>query len=525
MTYDVLITDGMVIDGTGKQRFLADIGIRDGLIHEIGVPKLAGAAAKVTINAFGKFVAPGFIDITSHADHNWSLFLNPLQDYLLTQGVTSILVGNCGTSLAPLISEESIVSLKKWDQIGGANINWASTKEFLDELSRRPLGVNVGTLVGHGTIRRGITQGATRSLTKEELAELSGALSRSLTEGAFGLSTGLSFGHEGAASTEELVAIARVVAERGGMYKTHLRDEGANLVPAVNEAIHIGREAKVPVVLSHLKAAGRRAWPAFGDVLAMAERAVEAGQTVWFDISPYERTGSFLYVVLPAWAREGGFDAMIRRIQDPLVRPKIIRELKRMTIRPERYIVSCAAMLQGGHTLAEIVRNTGGTTEEAILELLVLNHGKVFIFGKVISSNNVADGIRHPQSIIASNGSGISQELERSGKLVHPRSTGAFPHFLHRFVRDGKTLPWEAAIAKVTSAAADAVGFAGRGRIAPRHRADVVVFDPETIQDHSTYQNPFIHSAGVDTVLVNGVVAVADGRATGGAGGQVLRKS
>jgi len=525
MTYDILITDGMVIDGTGKQRFLADIGVKDGLIHEIGIPKLAGAEGKVTINAFGKFVAPGFIDITSHADQNWSLFLNPSQEYLLAQGVTSILIGNCGTSLAPLVSEDSITSLKKWNQTGGANINWASTKEFLDELGRHPLGVNVGTLVGHGTIRRGITKGATRLLTKQEFAEFAGVLSRTLAEGAFGLSTGLAYGHEAAASTDELVAIARVVAERGGIYKTHLRDEGVNLVPAVNEAIHIGREAKIPVIMSHAKAVGRKTWPSFGSILAMVERAAEAGNAVWFDISPYERTGSFLYVVLPAWAREGGFDTMIRRIQDPAVKTTIIRELKAKTIRPERYIVSGAAMLRGGHTLAEIARNTGLTVEEAILELLVLNRGKVFVFGKVISAKNVADGIRHPESIIASNGSGISQELERSGKIIHPRSTGAFPHFLHRFVRDGKILPWETAIAKMTSAAADAVGFSGRGRIAPRYRADITVFDPETIRDRSTYQNPFIHSVGVDTVVVNGVVALRDGRATGAAGGQVLRKS
>jgi len=525
MVYDILITDGMVIDGTGNQRFLADIGIKDGLIHEIGVPKLAGADAKVNVSAFGKFVVPGFVDITSHADQNWSLFLNPSQDYLLAQGVTSILVGNCGTSLAPLISEESIASLKKWDQTGGSNINWVSTKEFLDELGRHPLGVNVGTLVGHGTIRRGVTHGATRPLTKEETAETTGVLARSLADGAFGLSTGLSFGHEGAASTDELVAIARVVAERGGIYKTHLRDEGADLIPAVNEAIHISREARTPVVISHAKAVGRKAWPSFGNALAMVERAAEAGHAIRFDISPYERTGSFLYVVLPAWAREGGFDAMIQRIKDPLTKPKIISELKNMTIWPERYIVSGAAMLQGGHTLAEIARNTGLTTEEAILELLVLNHGKVFVFGKVISSKNVADGIRHPQSIIASNGSGVSQELERSGRIVHPRSTGTFPHFLHRFVRDEKILSWEAAIAKMTSAPADAVGFAGRGYLAPRHRADVAVFDPETIRDRSTYQTPFLHAAGMDTVIVNGVVALRDGRATGAVGGQVLRKS
>src|SRR3989338_5794168 len=160
MVYDILITDGMVIDGTGNQRFLADIGIKDGLIHEIGVPKLAGADAKVNVSAFGKFVVPGFVDITSHADKNWSLFLNPTQDYLLTQGVTSILVGNCGASLAPLVGPESIASLRKWDQTGQANINWASVAEFLKELGHRPLGVNVATLVGHGTMRRGILKDA-----------------------------------------------------------------------------------------------------------------------------------------------------------------------------------------------------------------------------------------------------------------------------------------------------------------------------------------------------------------------------
>ncbi|RJQ37610.1 hypothetical protein C4552_00405 [Candidatus Parcubacteria bacterium] len=526
MRYDILIKDGMIVDGTGKQRFLGDIGIKDGLIHEIGVPSIAGAEAAMIIPAFGKFVVPGFIDITSHADKNWSLFLNPAQDYLLTQGVTSILVGNCGASLAPLIGQESIANLRKWDQTGQANINWAAVGEFLTELGRRPLGVNVATLVGHGTARRGILKDASRALSKEEADEFADVVDRAMTEGAFGLSLGLVYGHERAASTEELVVLARPVAARGGIIKIHLRNEGADLVPAVNEAVQIARGSGAVTIISHIKAIGRTSWPHFEKAIDIIERAATGGVPIHFDVSPYARTGSFLYLLLPAWAREGGFGPMIERIKDTESRAEIVRELdERVTLHAERYIVAGTATSKSGQTLAEIARASGVSPAEAILELLVLNRGRVQVFGRTLAVKNMERAVMHADSIIASDGYGVFPELEKIGRLVHPRSTGTFPHFLHRFVRDREALAWEQAIQKITAKPAEAAGFAGRGKLLPRHAADVVVFDPDTFADRSTYKVPFIHPTGIEAVVVNGTLAISEGQLTGLAGGRVVRKA
>lgn len=525
MTFDLLIKDGMVIDGTGKPRYLADIGIKAGRIQDIGSPTLPGAGSAKTVSAFGKFVTPGFIDLTSHADKNWTLFQNPRQDYLLTQGVTTILVGNCGSSLAPLVSPEAASSLRKWEATN-RNINWASMGEFLAELARHPLGLNVATLVGHGTLRRGILAGQSRPMSPEELKQAAEHLERGIAEGAFGLSTGLVYSHERPATADELITLAKVLARHGAVYKTHLRHEGTDLIAAVNEAVEISREAKVKVIVSHFKAIGRKSWPSFARALAMIERANAHGQPFHFDISPYQRTGSFLYLLLPAWAREGGFPAMLERIQSLVNRPAIIEELKRLTLHYDRYVVaSSVATTANGLTIAEVAERAGSSPEEAVLELLVANGGRVTIFGKVLSFKNLSTGLAHPLGIVASDASGVSVELGEAGKLVHPRSTGAFTHFLHRFVHEAKLMSWEEGIRKITSLPADTVGFPDRGRIAKGQYADLAVFDPEAIRDRSTYTNPYVHSAGMEAVIVNGKVAVEQGRVTGTAAGQVLKKS
>lgn len=525
MTFDLLIKDGMVIDGTGKPRYLADIGVKGGRIQDIGAPTLPGAASAKTVPAFGKFVTPGFIDITSHADKNWTIFQNPLQDYLLTQGVTSILVGNCGSSLAPLVSQEAAASLRKWEATS-RNINWITVGELLEELARHPLGLNVATLVGHGTLRRGILAGESRRMSAEELAQAVEHLERGIAEGAFGLSTGLVYSHEQPATAAELVALANVLARHDAIYKTHLRHEGADIVPAMNEAVEIARESKAKVIVSHFKAIGRKSWPFFSKALAMIERANAHGRPFHFDVSPYQRTGSFLYLLLPAWAREGGFPAMLERIQNPQNRSAIIEELKRLTLHYDRYIVASSVVTNtNGLTIAEVAEHAGSSPEEAILELLVANGGRVTIFGKTLSFKNIVTGLTHPLGIMASDASGVSAELGETGKLVHPRSTGAFPHFLHRFVREAGLMSWEEGMRKITSLPADAVGFAERGRIAKGHWADLVIFDPEKIRDRSTYLNPYVHSAGIEAVVVNGKLAVENGQLTDVAAGQVLKKS
>ncbi len=526
MTFDLLIKDGTILDGSGKPRFRGDVGIAGGIIKAIGNPALEGAAAAKTISAAGKFVSPGFVDITSHSDANGSLFLNPQQDYLLTQGVTTILTGNCGSSLAPLASREAAASLRKWSGGTEININWLSTAAYLTELARHPLGLNVGTLMGHGTIRRGITKGESRPLTLEELSEFSSLISRGLQEGAFGLSAGLIYSHEAAATSEELAAFGKALAHGGGILKAHLRNEGANLIPAVNEMVQVGRESKAPVIISHFKAIGRKAWPLFGRALKMMEHAGESGASVHFDISPYQRTGSFLYLLLPAWAREGGFIALSKRIRDPANRTAIVEELKKQTLHYERYIIASAATPNAnGRTLAEMAQRTGVSAEEMVLDLLSASEGRVTIFGNTLSFRNILTGIAHPQGVIASDGNGVLKEMNQSNTLVHPRSTGCFPHFLHKFVREKETVSWEEGIRKITSFPAELAGFKGRGRIAPKFAADVAVFDPEQIRDRSTYQNPYVHSTGIEAVVVNGKLAIENGKLTGAARGAVLKKS
>lgn len=525
MTFDILIKDGTILDGSGHPPFRGDIGIVGRSIAALGNPELAGAQAAKTIPAAGKFVAPGFVDITNHADVSGSLFANPEQSHLLTQGVTSVLVGNCGTSLAPLVSAEAARTLRAESQREVPNINWRTVAEYLAELSRRPLGVNVGTLMGHGTIRRGLLRGESRALSSEEVVQCSSLIREGMAEGAFGLSLGLVYGHEAHATGEELSAFAWILAANGGMLKVHLRNEGRNLVPAMNEIVQIGRQAPISIIVSHLKAIGRTAWPSFRRALSMMERTGD-GTPMHFDLSPYRRTGSFLYLLLPAWAREGGFERMFERIRNPDTRRIIIEELKRATLHFERYIIA-SALTPGlnGRTLADAAERAGTLPEETILDLLLASGGRVTIFGNTLSFKNILAGVAHPLGAIASDGSGVSVEASRSGRLVHPRATGCFPHFLHAFVKERSVISWEEGIRKMTSLPAELVGFKRRGRIAPKFAADIVVFDPDTIRDRSTYHNPYVHSTGVEAVIVNGTLAVENGQLTGMAAGQVLKKS
>ncbi len=525
-TYDILLKDGTIIDGTGKPRFKGDIGISEGLIKDIGTPSLAGAEAGKVISAFGKFVAPGFIDITSHADKNWSLFNNPEQDYLLTQGVTTILAGNCGSSLAPLPSREAVDSLRKWSQGSDSNINWLTIGELIEELSRHKLGVNVATLIGHGTIRRGLTKGASRALSNEELQQLIELIEGGITDGAFGLSAGLIYSHEAVANSIELAAMAKAVARMNGVYKPHIRHEGENLVPAVSETIEIGRQSGATIVISHFKAIGRKSWHYFKKALDIIERASQNGQKINFDISPYRRTGSFMYLLLPNWAREGGFSQMLRRVSDPQSRADIIKEIKKQTLHYDRYIIATSTTHNvNGKTIAEVAERTASSPEDTMNNLLLANQGRVTVFGRSLSSKNILTGIAHPLGIIASDGNGVSAELSKTGKLVHPRSTGAFPHFIHKFIKEKQIVSWEDGIRKVTSLPAEAMGFKNRGRIEKKFFADIVVFDPEKFRDNSTYHNPYIHSTGVETLLLSGKAAIEQGALTETRNGQVLKKS
>lgn len=519
---DLIVRNGIILDGTGAPGFKGDVGVKDGKIAEIG--NLDAVKSKTEIDAKGSYVSPGFVDITNHADTSISLFSSPELENLVRQGITTIIGGNCGVSLAPLLNPDVVHALGKWTASSSMNVNWATVGEFLEEVRKQRLSINFGMLVGYGILRRGITNEEPRQLSLEEVTTVKHLLKSALHEGALGLSSNHGSAEEEHIRTEEIIEVAKVLAAEGGIYKAHLRDEGTDLIPALNEALRIGAEAGVPVSISHLKAAGRRAWPFMKRAIRMIENDVKSGHRAIFDVSPYSTTNSELYMLLPSWAREGGFKAMMERLANRLQQSQIVAELERMSLHYDRIVVSESEDgISFGKTIAELADRMQGAPEKTLIELLLVNHGKISIIGRTLHSKNVEMAIRDPLGVISTNGSSYREKLEN--KLPHPRSYGAFPHFLHKYVREKKLLTWEAAIMKCSSMSADFLGLRDRGRLQKGLAADIVVFNPETITDRATYAHPQRYPEGIDHVVVNGVSVIAEGQMTGERGGHILKRS
>ena len=523
MAYDILIKSGTMIDGTGKPPLLADVGIDGDRISAVG--DLGHAAAAVTINAYGKIVSPGFIDITNHSDTHLTLFKYPKQESLVMQGVTTIIGGNCGASLAPLASRSALDAIKKWADPSEININWATVEEYLQTLEGLRPGVNFGTLVGYGTLRRGVIGDATRILNLEEREQVKFLLRQGAQEGAFGLSLGLAYGHERISSTEEIIEIAKVLRGTGKIIKIHLRSEGMETLASVNEAIRIGRETGVAIEISHLKVIGKKAWPSLSKALKLITRAKASGLDISFDVSPYRTTGSLLYLLIPWWARQGGFNELFRRIDDSIERKKIIQALQAHTLHYDKILIT-SARTKGivGHTLAEVAEEGGFSPEEALVETVRANEGRVAIIGRTVSMKNTLLEMSDEGAIISSDGLGLSQDAQQLGDLVHPRSFGSFPRFLGKLAPK-LNISMPEAIRKITSFPAERLGIEARGIITKKNFADLVIFDPQLFQDRATYKNPFRYPAGIEWVIVNGKVAVGQGGITGERAGRILRKS
>ena len=522
-TYDTIIKAGTVIDGTGAQPFVADIGISGNEIAEIG--QIGHSAANI-VDATGKFVVPGFIDITNHSDTHLTLFKYPGFESLLMQGVTTIIGGNCGSSLAPLASAKAIHGIQKWADLSEININWTTFKEYIWEIDAMNLGVNFGSFVGYGTLRRGIIGDEIRLLTIEERERLKQLLRDALKEGAFGLSLGLSYGHESISPTEELIEISRVIQEEGGILKVHLRSEGNGLLAAVNEVVRIGREAGVAVQISHLKAIGKKSWKSLHHALDLIHNAKASGLNINFDVSPYATTGSSLYLLIPTWARQGGFDELFKRIDDSEERKKIIDTLATYTLHPDKILITSAPIKNiVGQTLSEIAETAGISPEEALLATVRASEGRVSIIGQTVSVKNTKREVEDPDSFIASDGEGYAKEASGSGNLIHPRSFGTFAHFWHRFVNELALVTPEQAIKKITSGPAEKMGLTRRGALKEENFADIVVFDPALFKERNTYRDPYHYSTGIEWVFVNGKATIERTKLTDMHSGKALKRS
>lgn len=522
--YDILIKNGIIVDGSGRPMYRADLGINEDRIAAIG--DLPHASAERVIDATGQYVAPGFIDVNNHSDTYWQLLAHPELESMLRQGVTTIIGGNSGSSLAPLADPSVIRSIQKWTDVEKINFNWLSMKEFLDEAEKRRPALNFVTLVGHGTIRRGAMKDETRTITPDEIGIMQRMLKAALKEGGIGLSTGLKYTHARGAGIRELITLAKTALAQDGMYVTYVRDEEEGLVKAVEEAIAVAREARAPLHISHLKAVGEKNWHLMDEAFNLIETAALNDVEVTFDVYPYTTTGSVLYTLLPEWVTGDGRKMMLERLKDMQVRSAVLRDMRKKETDYSQILVSASTLskMLSRRRISEIARLQGKPPEETVLDFLVASNGRAIVSMEALSERNVRKAVQHPFSIISSNGVGYGLAHKETGDLVHPRNFGTFPKVFAEYVRKEKSLSWEEAVHKMSGKPALKFNLEKRGLLLENHFADIVIFDPETIEDKATMEDPYQYPVGISHVIVNGTVALEQGISGGQRAGRILRR-
>lgn len=505
-SYDIIIKGGTVFDGKGNKPQKIDIGIKGDEIKKID--NLDSQDAAEVIDAAGKYVCPGFIDLTNHSDTHWTLFAHPHQESLIKQGITTILGGNCGSSIAPLIKGSGIQSISRWSDISKININWQSLEELFEELEKHKLGINFATLIGFNTLR----------YETEDPKEMKYLLEISMKEGAFGFSTNSKDG-------ELMEMLYAPVKKKGGIAKHHLEDEGADILPNISSLINLARKTGVKTHISHIKVLGKGSWKFFDDILKMVRNARKEGLVITSDFFPYERTGSNLYSLMPSWLRKLNDDEVlgIFHFKKDKRRQDVIDYLKKLTLHYDKIIIAASLFGTGGigKTIMEISKKTGIAPEELILDIMAENNLSVSIFSEVINPAHLLELAKEDYMAFSSDGVGYDIT---SPAIPHPRSFGAFPRAFRLFVKENKILDWQTAIYKATGLPAGILDINDRGIIAKGKKADIIIFNPEEISDYSTYENPFRFSEGIEYVLINGVIVLINSGLTGRFAGRIVKK-
>lgn len=535
--YDVIIKNGTVFNGKGDKPEMFDIGVSGDEIKKLG--GLENDDALRTIDASDSYVCPGFIDLTTHSDTHWTLFSDPAQESLIRQGVTTILGGSCGSSIAPLIGKRGLKNISKWIDVSKTNVNWQTTDEMLYELERRRLGVNFATLTGLGTLF---------DSAAGQIEQVEFLLEKSLNEGSFGLSTNLGLAGMESLDDDNLIKLFKITAEKNGITKHHPENEGKDILPAISRLIQLARKSGAPLHISHFKVLGKGAWPFFGASLEMMRKARKkrlfGGVDLTIDFFPYEKTGSDLFVLLPAWLRKKRKEDILEILHSPgnKFRKETIEHLKNLTLHYDRITVASSLHNVGnvGKNIAEISASTEMAPEEVILNLLTMNHLHVSMFSEVISMENVKELVKEEYAAVASDGvgydsanfgHGVSAALPgKAGfanlkhDIPHPRSFGSFPRFLKMASAEEGGLKWEEAIRRITGLPANILGLKDRGLIKRKNKADIVVFNPKTVSDIATYEDPFRFPRGIEHILINGEVVLSQDDFSGKLSGRILRK-
>ena len=507
---DLLIRNARVVDGTGSPWFRSDVAISNGRIVEIGVG--LNLAARQTIDAAGRVLAPGFIDVHTHVESSDSrdgLQRLPRADNYLLDGVTTIVTGNCG----------------------GSEIDIAAWNESLTGL-----GINVATLVGHNSVRRAVMGLDDRAPTMRELEQMQALVEQAMRDGAVGFSTGLLYVPGTYAKTEEVVSLAEVASQHGGVYASHIREQGEKLHESIDEAVRVGREANMPVQISHFKIKGPARWGSIGDAIDLVESYRREGVDVVIDAYPYDRASSNLGINLPRWAVSGGTEEIASRIRDDETHARIVGDMKTMLDDGGYPDYSFATVAQYspeptyiGRTISEINRlierpGTADAEIETVLDMMIEGGEAGSIYGAsmiyhYMSMEDVNTIFRYPNAAVASDGTIMAYGRGQP----HPRSYGTNARILADFVRDRKILTLEDAVRRMTSLPARTFSFHDRGIIRPGFTADLVLFDPAIVADKATFENPHQYSVGFDYVIVNGVAVVAEGEITDERSGRFVK--
>lgn len=529
--YDVLIKNGHIIDGAGNPWYEGDVAIRGDRIAAIG--NLAGAKAKRTIDARGLVVSPGFIDMLGQSE--FALLIDNRSLSKLSQGITTEITGE-GGSIAPQ-DPQTLIPLQPYLDHYHLKVDWTTLGGYFKRLERQGTPINIGTYVGAAQVREAVLGDVDRAPSPEELKKMEGLVAQAMQQGALGISTALVYPPGSYANTSELIALAKIASEYGGIYATHMRSEGATEIPALREAFRIGREARIPVEIFHLKVSGKSRWGSMPKIVSMIDAARKSGLDVTADMYPYLAGAASLSSCLPPWMANGGPQKMLARLRDPAIRQRLKAEMTREQPNSENFYLDSggasgilvASVMNPklkkfeGKTIAQIAKMEGKSPLDAIFDLILADNAQTGALYFLASEKDLEYGLKQPWTSIGLD----AEETNLDGPLYephdHPRAWGSMPRFLGYYVREKHLLRLSDAIRKITSLPAQREHLMGRGLLKPGFYADITVFNPATIKDTATYLHPASLSQGVDYVFVNGKLEFERGSLTGVTSGRPLR--
>ncbi|MFH2012047.1 MAG: D-aminoacylase [Pseudomonadota bacterium] len=525
--FDLVISNGNIIDGSGRLPYMGSIGIKGDMILKIE-PGTSLSGERV-INVEGMVVSPGFVDIHGHSDY--FLLVNPQAESKVRQGVTTEIGGNCGYSAAPIFGEEAYEREDEYRKQFSLDLNWHTIKEYGDLLERIGISMNFAILLGHNTIRASVMGKKDRRPSKRELEDMCNVVAKGMEEGAFGLSTGLIYSPAIFSEIDEMVALNKVVKKHKGIFTTHMRSEGDLVLEAIDEVIEVARRANVPLQISHIKTSRKRNWNKLDRMFQVIESAIDEGLDVTCDRYPYIASNTGLQSILPDWAIEGDKGTRINRLSDKGVRGKIKEEIEKKNNEPNYWKTIVISMLVSeknkkyeGISIAEASSKVGKEPFDFTMDILIEEEMDISANYFIMSEENLVKIFKKPYIMIGSDSACRADYGPLAEGSPHPRAFGTFPRVLGIYVREKGVMDLSTAVKKMTADPCRKLGIQKRGELKEGFYADLVIFNPDTVVDRATFSEPVQYPEGIEYVIINGDITVNKGEHTGCKSGRVLRK-